>query len=216
MTSKKTPPKRYFPFTAKNKKFSMEYRFQKNLLSVRNFSTEDGIVKEPISVNDGKPVMTGAHFTRNEKGEKVYPKKLVDLIDQVMSLNMGETVLLVDLLQERLGITEAELRPQMAYAPMPQQVPQAAPEAAPEAPVEPKKEEPKRTSFNVKLTAVTDANKIKILKVIRTLKKGMSLPESKALIDNLPSILGENVPTEEAEEKWKKAIEEVGGTVELY
>ena len=185
----------------------------------RYYTTETA----PREGNDGKPFFSNAEFSRDSEGKRIYPEKIQKIVSDIMQLNMAETILITDLLQEKLGITNEQLMPSpMMYgnagnfAQQQQQQTQAPTEETKveEAPKEP--EAPKRTSFNIKLTNITEGNKIKVLKVIRNLKKGMALMESKTLIDNLPSIIGENIPPEEADEKWKKALEEVGATVELF
>ena len=65
----------------------------------------------------------------------------------------------------------------------------------------------------VKLTAIDAAQKIPTIKALREIT-GLGLGESKALCDNLPSTVKENVEMKEAKEIAEKR-KAVGATVEL-
>ena len=69
-----------------------------------------------------------------------------------------------------------------------------------------------KTEFNVALKEV-GANKIAVIKAVREIT-GLGLSEAKALVDNAPSVIKENVPTAEAKEMEAK-LKEAGATVEL-
>lgn len=70
----------------------------------------------------------------------------------------------------------------------------------------------KKSSFKVELTEV-GAQKIAVIKVIKEVL-GLGLGEAKGLVDNVPSILKEDMKDKDAED-LKKKIEEVGGKVTL-
>ncbi|MGI6722296.1 MAG: 50S ribosomal protein L7/L12 [Anaerovoracaceae bacterium] len=72
--------------------------------------------------------------------------------------------------------------------------------------------EEEQSSFTVVLSAIGD-QKIKVIKAIRTIT-GLGLKEAKALVDEAPSNVKEDVDKEEAE-SLKAQLEEVGATVEL-
>ena len=57
------------------------------------------------------------------------------------------------------------------------------------------------------------AQKIAVIKVVREIT-GLGLSEAKGLVDNAPSTLKENVPTEQAKE-FEAKLKEAGATVEL-
>ena len=134
----------------------------------------------PSEGNDGKPFFENTLFTRDESGNKIYPEKIKKIVEDIMQLNMSETVLITDLLQEKLGISNEQLMPQTMFAPQAGGVHQQQAVVEEEKKEEEKKPEaPKRTSFNIKLTNIPEGNKIKVLKVIRNLKKGMPLMEVK-------------------------------------
>ena len=69
-----------------------------------------------------------------------------------------------------------------------------------------------KTEFDVVLAAV-GSEKIKVIKVVRELT-GLGLKEAKEVVDNAPKTLKEGIEKSEAE-AIKKALEEVGATVEI-
>lgn len=117
------------------------------------------------------------------------------IIDDIKTLTIVEVSDLVKKLEEEFGVSAA--------APV-------ATAITPAVAVAPAEEE--KTEFDIILKDV-GANKIAVIKVVREIKQ-IGLSDAKALVDNAPSTIKENVPTEEA-----KAIEtkfkEAGATVEL-
>ncbi|MCI5797316.1 MAG: 50S ribosomal protein L7/L12 [Firmicutes bacterium] len=69
-----------------------------------------------------------------------------------------------------------------------------------------------KTEFTVALKE-TGANKIAVIKAVREIT-GLGLSEAKALVDNAPSTIKENVPAAEAKE-FEAKLKEAGATVEL-
>jgi large subunit ribosomal protein L7/L12 len=69
-----------------------------------------------------------------------------------------------------------------------------------------------KTEFDVVLANV-GSEKIKVIKVVRELT-GLGLKEAKEVVDNAPKTLKEGIEKSEAE-AIKKALEEVGATVEI-
>lgn len=69
-----------------------------------------------------------------------------------------------------------------------------------------------QTEFTVMLTSAGD-KKIQVIKAIREIT-GLGLKESKAVVDNAPSAVKEDIPKAEAEELVKK-LEEQGAGAEL-
>lgn len=57
------------------------------------------------------------------------------------------------------------------------------------------------------------AQKVAVIKAVKDIT-GLGLGESKAIVDGVPSVVKEKVPTEEAEAA-KKTLEEAGASVEL-
>ena len=69
-----------------------------------------------------------------------------------------------------------------------------------------------QTEFTVMLTAAGE-KKIQVIKAVREIT-GLGLKEAKAVVDEVPSPVREDVPKAEAEELMKK-LEEQGASVEL-
>ena len=113
-----------------------------------------------------------------------------NLVEEIKKLTIVEVSELVKVLEEEFGVSAAA--PVAGAAPAP---------AAEE-----------KTEFNVALKEV-GANKIAVIKAVREIT-GLGLSEAKALVDNAPSVIKENVPTAEAKEMEAK-LKEAGATVEL-
>ena len=120
-----------------------------------------------------------------------------NLVEEIKKLTIVEVGELVKALEEEFGVSAAA---PVAVAAAP--VAGAAPAAAAE----------EKTEFNVALKEV-GANKIAVIKAVREIT-GLGLSEAKALVDNAPSVIKENVPTAEAKEMEAK-LKEAGATVEL-
>ena len=116
-------------------------------------------------------------------------------IEDIKSLTVVELNDLVKKLEEEFGVSAAATFAVAGAAP-------AAGAAAAE----------EKTEFNVCLKEA-GANKIAVIKVAREIT-GLGLSEAKALVDNAPSVLKENVPTAEAKDMEAK-LKEAGATVEL-
>ena len=116
------------------------------------------------------------------------------IIEEIKNATVVELNNLVKAVEEEFGVSAAA----MAVA---------APAAGAAAPAEEEK-----TEFNVVLKDV-GANKIQVIKVIREVT-GLGLAESKALADNAPSTIKENVAKEAANEMVEK-FKAAGATAEL-
>jgi len=118
--------------------------------------------------------------------------EIISAIEQMSVLELSE---LVHTLEDRFGVTAA------------------APVAvAAAAPAEAVVEEEEKTEFDVVLQEI-GPNKIQVIKVVRALT-GLGLRESKAAVDEAPSVIREGVPKEEAESA-KEKMEEVGAVIEI-
>lgn len=120
---------------------------------------------------------------------------LKKIVEDIKTLSVMEVADLVKMLEEEFGVSAAAA----VAAPV-------AGGAAAEAAVE------EKTEFTVVLKEV-GANKIAVIKVAREVT-GLGLGEAKALVDNAPSTIKENVPAEEAKAMEAK-FKEAGATVEL-
>ena len=119
------------------------------------------------------------------------------LAEELTSLSVLEVKELKDLLKEEYGL-EAAAPVAVAAA----GVPAAGGEEAAE----------EKTSFDVVLEGFGDA-KIAVIKVVRELT-GLGLPESKKLVDGVPSTIKEKLSRDDAEAA-KAKLEEVGAKVEI-
>lgn len=74
-------------------------------------------------------------------------------------------------------------------------------------------DETTKTSYTVVLESA-GAQKIAVIKAVRTVNPELGLKEAKDLVEGAPKTVAENIPTEDAQ-KIKKALEEAGATVTL-
>jgi large subunit ribosomal protein L7/L12 len=128
-------------------------------------------------------------------------EKVERLADEMGTLTLLEAADLVEKLQDMFGLPD-----QMPMGMPMGGMPAAGGGAA--APVEDAK-----TTVDVKITAMDSAQKIKLIKEIRTIL-GLGLKESKEFVEGLPKVLKEDIEKDEAE-ALKATIEGAGGTVEL-
>ena len=119
-----------------------------------------------------------------------------EILNAIESMTLLEVKELVDAMKEKFGVTGA-----IAVAGG------AAPAAAAAA-------EDEKTEFDVVLTAVDAAQKIKVIKVVREVVSGLGLKEAKEIVEGTPKTIKEGVSKEEAE-KVKAAFAEVGAKVEI-
>ena len=117
--------------------------------------------------------------------------KMIEEIEKMTVLELNE---LVKKIEEKFGVSAAA----MAVA---------APAAGAAAPAA-----EEQTEFTIVLKDV-GPNKIPVIKVVRELTS-LGLGEAKALVDNAPSTIKENVSKAEAEDMANK-FKEAGATVEL-
>ncbi|KAL2101624.1 hypothetical protein ACEWY4_003385 [Coilia grayii] len=139
---------------------------------------------------------------------KQYSPKIQQLVNDIASLTLLEVSDLNELLKKTLNIQDVGMMPMGAMAAS------AAPAAAAveeEAAAPAKKE---KTHFNVKLTALNAADKVKLIKEVKNCMQGLNLVQAKKLVESLPQEIRANVSKDEAE-KLKAALEAAGGTVEL-
>ena len=122
------------------------------------------------------------------------------IVEQLSGLSVLEIAGLVKQLEEKWGVSAAA---PVAVA--------AAPAGGGGAAAAPAAEE--KTTFEVILKEM-GANKIGVIKEVRSAVPGLGLAEAKALVEGAPKTIKEGVTKAEAEE-IKKKIEEAGGTVEL-
>lgn len=124
---------------------------------------------------------------------------IMEIGDKIAGLSLIQAKELVDYMKEKYGIEPAAGGAVM----MP---PPAGGDAGAA-----KAEE--KTEFTV-IVKAAGANKMNVIKVIRAARSDLGLKEAKAIADEAPKPLVENVSKEDAE-KWKKELEAAGATVEI-
>ncbi|KAG5279196.1 hypothetical protein AALO_G00075130 [Alosa alosa] len=165
------------------------------LCAIRTLKTSPASTSDAIAT----PHLDGA--------PKQYSPKIQQLVNDISSLTLIEVSDLNELLKKTLNIQDIGMMPMGAMA-------AAAPAATAveeEAAVPAKKE---KTHFTVKLTALSAAEKVKLIKEVKNCMQGLNLVQAKKLVESLPQEIRANVSKEEAE-KLKAALEAAGGTVEL-
>ena len=134
-------------------------------------------------------------------GNGNWRKKMADtdkLVEQLSGLSVLEIAGLVKQLEEKWGVSAAA-PDAMAAAPA------AGGAAAPAA--------EEKATFDVILKEM-GANKIGVIKEIRSAVPGLGLAEAKALVEGAPKPIKEGVTKQEAEE-IKKKVEAAGAKVEI-
>lgn len=125
---------------------------------------------------------------------------IMEIGDKIAGLSLIQAKELVDYMKEKYGIEPAAGGAVMMAAPADGGGGGAA-----------KAEE--KTEFTV-IVKAAGANKMNVIKVIRAARSDLGLKEAKAIADEAPKPLVENVSKEDAE-KWKKELEAAGATVEI-
>ena len=122
------------------------------------------------------------------------------IVEQLSNLSVLEIAGLVKQLEEKWGVSAA--------APVAVAGPAAGAPAGAAAPAAEEK-----TTFDVILTEM-GANKIAVIKEVRSAVPGLGLAEAKALVEGAPKTIKEGVTKQEADE-IKKKIEAAGAKVEI-
>jgi large subunit ribosomal protein L7/L12 len=120
------------------------------------------------------------------------------MADQIQGLTLLEASQLVNLLEEKLGVSAAAAAPVMVAGGG------GAAAAAPAA--------EEKTEFTV-ILAAPGSNKINVIKAVREVTS-LGLKEAKDLVDGAPKPIKEGVSKEEAE-TIKKKFTDAGATVEV-
>ncbi|XP_050382257.1 50S ribosomal protein L12, chloroplastic-like [Argentina anserina] len=126
------------------------------------------------------------------------PEKIEKLGADISSLTLEEARILVDYLQDKLGVSAAALAPAAAVA--------AAPGLGDAAAVVEEK-----TEFDVVIEEVPSNARIAVIKAVRALTS-LALKEAKELIEGLPKKFKEGVSKDDAEDA-KKQLEAAGAKV---
>ena len=124
------------------------------------------------------------------------------LVEQLSNMSVLEIAGLVKQLEEKWGVSAAA---PVAVAAGPSAGGAAAGGAVPAA--------EEKTTFDVILKEM-GANKIAVIKEVRSAVPGLGLAEAKALVEGAPKTIKEGVAKQEAEE-IKKKVEAAGAKVEI-
>ncbi len=128
------------------------------------------------------------------------PEKIEKLGKDISELSLAEARVLVDWLQDKLGVSAA------AFAPAAVAVAPGGAADAPEVVEE-------KTEFDVLIEDVPSNARIATIKAVRALTS-LALKEAKELIEGLPKKFKEGISKEEAEEA-KKQLEAAGAKVTI-
>ncbi|KNA21798.1 hypothetical protein SOVF_040080 [Spinacia oleracea] len=128
------------------------------------------------------------------------PEKIEQLGTQLSGLTLEEARVLVDWLQDKLGVSAASFAP-------------AAAVAAPGAPADAAPAVEEKTEFDVSIDEVPSNARISVIKAVRALTS-LGLKEAKELIEGLPKKLKEGVSKDDAEDA-KKQLEDAGAKVSI-
>ena len=118
------------------------------------------------------------------------------IAEELGKLTILEAAELVKLLEEKWGVSAA--------------APVAAAGAVAAAPAEAAEE---KTEFDVELTDA-GANKIAVIKAVRTVKPGLGLADAKKVVESAPAIVLEGASKEDAD-KAKAELEKAGAKVTI-
>ncbi|MDD2816079.1 MAG: 50S ribosomal protein L7/L12 [Thiotrichaceae bacterium] len=119
-----------------------------------------------------------------------------EILETIANMTVLEVVELISAMEEKFGVSAAS----------------AVAVAAPAAGAAPAAAAEEQTEFNVTLTGFGE-KKVNVIKVVREIT-GLGLKEAKDLVEAAPSLLKEGVSKDDAA-KFKKSVEEAGGTVEV-
>ncbi len=117
------------------------------------------------------------------------------IAEELGKLTILEAAELVKMLEEKWGVSAA--------APVAAAAVAAAPAEAAE----------EKTDFDVELTEA-GANKIAVIKAVRTVKPGLGLADAKKLVESAPTVVIEGASKEDAE-KAKAELEKAGAKVTI-
>jgi len=122
-------------------------------------------------------------------------KSIEQFVEEIGGLTVLELATLVKALEEKFGVSAA--------MPMAAAAPSSAPAAAAE----------EKTEFKVEIVD-SGADKIKVIKALRTVVKDLSLTDAKKMAESAPTVIAESVKKADAD-KMKAELEAAGAKVKL-
>ena len=126
-------------------------------------------------------------------------QKLETLVGQIGQLTALELAELVKALESLFGVSAS--------------APSAGPAAPAAADAGAAKKEEEKSEYKVELIE-SGADKIKVIKALRQVKKDLGLTEAKAMVEGVPSVVAEAASKDEAK-VMKEKLEAVGAKVKL-
>ncbi|KXB08112.1 50S ribosomal protein L7/L12 [candidate division MSBL1 archaeon SCGC-AAA382N08] len=126
------------------------------------------------------------------------PEKFESLVEEISEMSVTDLAELVEILEDKFGVSA--------------QAPVAVPAAAPAGGEEQGGEEEQKGSYDIELSEVGE-NKIDVIKIVRDIAE-MGLKDAKAMVDDAPKVVLDDVDREQAEE-IKEKFEEAGASVNL-
>ncbi|HBY05695.1 MAG: 50S ribosomal protein L7/L12 [candidate division TM6 bacterium GW2011_GWE2_42_60] len=122
-------------------------------------------------------------------------KSIEQFVEEIGGLTVLELASLVKALEVKFGVSAA--------MPMAAAAPSSAPAAAAE----------EKTEFKVEIID-SGADKIKVIKALRTVVKDLSLTDAKKMAESAPTVIAESVKKADAD-KMKSELEAAGAKVKL-
>jgi len=126
-------------------------------------------------------------------------KGMEDIVKQISDLSVKDLAVLIKKLEEEFGVSAAAIA---TAAPAAATAGQAAAPAVEE-----------KAEYKVTLKE-SGADKMKVIKALRTLVQGISIVDAKDKVENAPVVIAEAAPKDEAM-KMKDELEKAGAKVEL-
>lgn len=133
-----------------------------------------------------------------DEEEVEVPEKFESIVEEISEMTVTDLAELVEILEDKFGVSA--------------QAPAVAPAAAPAGGSEEGDGEEEKSSYDIELAEIGDS-KIDVIKVVRDVtEKG--LKDAKALVDDVPEVIMNDVDKEEAED-IKEQFEEAGASINL-
>ncbi|CAJ0561142.1 unnamed protein product, partial [Mesorhabditis spiculigera] len=153
------------------------------------------------------PLSNGPSSALPHQSERDISAKVGALVEDIAQLTVIEVADLNWALKKRLNLPDVPMGGMQAFAMPAASTPAAAEETA-------ASDAPQKMTFAVKLTKFNDAQKIALIKEIRTIVPGLNLVQAKKFVETAPVTVKEDMGKAEADE-LKAALEKVGATCEI-
>jgi large subunit ribosomal protein L7/L12 len=152
--------------------------------------------------------LTRDYSTSTQESKPAPSEQVSAIVDELSGLTILEVSDLVEVLRDKLGITEMPVMMMMMPGMAPGGLKGKGGAAAKKV-----EEKAEKTAFDLKLDGFDAAAKIKVIKEVRTFTD-LGLKEAKDLVEKAPTLLKKGVTKEEAESIIAK-MKEVGAKVSM-